>query len=99
MTKVIKKLEFSFTSPIGYETTSGGNAPLTDETKSIMLLNIDASGEGFADWSVPEFDIEESIGLWFDDNELIDYDGVFELPKELIDKLSELGYDSSYAKV
>jgi hypothetical protein len=32
-------------------------------------------------------------GLWFRDNELIDYDGVFSLPNFVLDKLQELGYN------
>lgn len=35
-------------------------------------------------------------GLWFDNKELTDYDGVFELPQPVINKLKELGYDTSY---
>lgn len=37
-------------------------------------------------------------GLWFDGKELTDYDGVFALPVCIIEKLKELGYDSSYAE-
>jgi len=37
-------------------------------------------------------------GLWFnDDNQLIDYDGVYELPGEVIQALKAKGYDVSYA--
>ena len=32
-------------------------------------------------------------GLWFDGSELVDYDGVFELPKDVVDMLSGAGYD------
>lgn len=32
-------------------------------------------------------------GLWFEGRELIDYDGVFELPKDVVDMLSGAGYD------
>ena len=34
-------------------------------------------------------------GLWFNGKELVDYDGIFELPKFVADKLEELGYDIS----
>ena len=34
-------------------------------------------------------------GLWFEGRELIDYDGVFELPKDVIDILGGAGYDLS----
>lgn len=37
-------------------------------------------------------------GLWFNGKELTDYDGVFSLPVCIIEKLKELGYDSSYAE-
>ena len=32
-------------------------------------------------------------GLWFEGRELIDYDGVFELPKDVVDMLAGAGYD------
>jgi hypothetical protein len=31
-------------------------------------------------------------GLWFEDKNLTDYDGVFELPSEVIAAIRELGY-------
>lgn len=37
-------------------------------------------------------------GLWFDNKTLTDYDGVFSLPIEIIEKLEEMGYDTNYAK-
>jgi hypothetical protein len=40
-----------------------------------------------------------SGGIWFDENKCInDYDGVFELPNEIIEKLKEIGYDTSYVE-
>ena len=30
-------------------------------------------------------------GLWFDDNELVDYDGVYYLPDEVLDVLESVG--------
>jgi hypothetical protein len=51
------------------------------------------------------FDIETSGGnwyaeggLWFDGKTLTDYDGVFSLPFEIVEKLEELGYNADYAK-
>lgn len=32
-------------------------------------------------------------GLWFKDNELVDYDGVFALPTCVLDKLEEIGFN------
>jgi hypothetical protein len=42
-------------------------------------------------------------GLWFYHNDegklsLLDYDGVFELPAEVIATMEELGYDMNHAK-
>ena len=37
-------------------------------------------------------------GLWFNTvRELVDYDGVFELPPEVIEALTAKGYNMSYA--
>ena len=32
--------------------------------------------------------------LWFDGIKLVDYDGVFDLPHEILTKLNELGFDT-----
>jgi len=37
-------------------------------------------------------------GMWFKNKELIDYDGVYDLPKELIIYLEQEGYNMDYAK-
>jgi hypothetical protein len=37
-------------------------------------------------------------GLWFDNEELIDYDGVFELPTFVWEKLEEKGFNVDYVK-
>ena len=37
-------------------------------------------------------------GLWFEGKKLVDYDGVYSLPDEVIEGLEKLGYDASYAK-
>ena len=34
-------------------------------------------------------------GLWFEGKVLVDYDGVFCLPKEVEDTLKEMGFDTS----
>ena len=40
----------------------------------------------------------QSGGLWFDNGELYDYDGVYELPKEVIKELKNRGVNTSYAE-
>lgn len=37
-------------------------------------------------------------GLWFENKTLTDYDGVFSLPIEIIEKLEQMGYNADYAK-
>jgi len=37
-------------------------------------------------------------GMWFNNKELVDYDGVFELPKEVIEYMEKEGYNMDYAK-
>jgi hypothetical protein len=37
-------------------------------------------------------------GLWFENNTLIDYDGVFELSKSVIQGIEQLGFNADYAK-
>jgi len=91
MTKEINT-NFEFMSPIGRETLYS-NKGLSTHTKSELEITIDTDGTGFVTWYVEEFEIEDGIGLWFDGNILTDYDGVFELPIQLLDKLTELGYD------
>ena len=43
-------------------------------------------------------DYGEGGGLWFEDNALVDYDGVYELPKAVIKGIEELGFNADYAK-
>ena len=35
-------------------------------------------------------------GLWFEDNALVDYDGVFELPRHVIVAIAQLGFNVDY---
>jgi hypothetical protein len=63
-----------------------------------------APGEGSIEWNAePVNDDGEGentgIGVWWNEQlELIDYDGVFELPKEAIKFLEDLGINCEYAK-
>jgi hypothetical protein len=41
---------------------------------------------------------EHGGGLWFEKRELIDYDGVFEVPEEVIKALEKAGFNMDYAK-
>jgi hypothetical protein len=50
-------------------------------------------------WDIPGmnggFGESVGIGIWSENKVVTDYDGVFELPKEAIDMLKELGYDTT----
>jgi hypothetical protein len=86
-----------FTSPINRE-TSFGSRPLADNAKSEISITINNDGTGVAEWEGPELDEYERIGLSFTGNELVDYDGVFSLPQELITYLTQQGYDMTWAE-
>ena len=92
------KTSFEFFSPINLETTFS-ETNLSKNTKSEIDITINEDGKGCALWGVEELEIEESIGLWFEGNELVDYDGIFSLPKQLIDFLTEKGYNMEWAIV
>ena len=86
-----------FFSPINSE-NSFGQHNLSRNTKSLMTININPEGKGYVLWEIDELEIEEGIGLWFQGNELQDYDGVFSLPSELIKYLSDQGYDMTWVE-
>ena len=39
---------------------------------------------------------EKGGGLWFDNGKIYDYDGVYTLPKEVVDELKNRGVNISY---
>jgi hypothetical protein len=43
-------------------------------------------------------DYGEGGGLWFVDSMLVDYDGVYELPTNVIKGIEDLGFNADYAK-
>ena len=89
------KLEFW--SPVNIE-NSFGSVNLSLNAKSEISIKILECGSGFAEWEIPRLEEYEEIGLSFDGNMLIDYDGVFSLPSELVSFLKVQGYDMSYAE-
>lgn len=65
------------------------------QTKNFTIDIADAEGYGYFEHDrVGE---DRAGGLWFRDKALTDYDGVFELPREVIKALQDAGYDMSYA--
>lgn len=89
--------EIKFRSPINKETTHS-QEQLSEDAESTITVSIMSDGTGSAEWDIPELDEDAGIGLWFEGNELVDYDGVFELPKELIDFLIKEGYNMEYVE-
>lgn len=87
--------ELKFRSPINSE-TSYGQTRLADDVESVLDIHISDDGIGYVEWEIEALNTGETIGLWFDDDELIDYDGVFELPSELVVYLREQGYNMDY---
>lgn len=83
-------------SPYNLE-TSYEIIPIREETEMEWTIGIEGETGWFTCYVEEEND-EFGGGLWFEGKELQGYDGVFELPSEVIIKLEELGYDCSYAK-
>jgi hypothetical protein len=93
---------------IGRESLSLENSFGTIKAEENILLDVSITITGSEDRSEGSFeiyDVETGGEDWyaegclsFDGKELIDYDGVFALPRCVIDKLTELGYDASYAE-
>lgn len=88
----------SFQAPLAID-NGFYNTPISkDADHSFELFMNEDQTEGMVEWvaEVEGHDEDEfvtHIGLWLDGNEnVFDYDGVFELPKQLTDWLVELGY-------
>jgi len=48
-------------------------------------------GRGEIEWDIPELDETAHIGVWTDNKELTDFDGVFELPHDAVTLLRSCG--------
>ncbi len=96
MTKKFKG-NLKFESPINRE-NSYGSVNLLENTISDIGVEIREDGTGWFEWEVEELEEYEEGGLWFEENELVDYDGVFSLPSQLVEYLEENGYNMDDAK-
>jgi hypothetical protein len=97
MTKPLKET-FTFVSPINIESSMFGLKLVAKKTKSTMTVSISSNGNGNCIWDMEELELYEEIGLWFNDNTLIDYDGVMDFPEELYTFLVRKGYDLTEIK-
>lgn len=91
--KATKTFESELVSETAFNVTPLGKAK---STFSLLVNNEGTSG--VINWEYEFIDDEEeggeeAIGLWFEGNKVVDYDGVFELPEEAIQMLVENGYD------
>lgn len=88
-------LEVSFTSNINVD-NGITNEPQGDKLSEMELFTNDNGTPTMIEWVVydEEGDTEfvESIGLFFDGKDLVDYDGVFELPIEAAKLIRKAGY-------
>ena len=76
-----------FTSQIFLEGSWG--AKDVGEYESTMELYFNPDNTGFIEWSIPDADLFECIGLWFEpevgsSKSLVDYDGVMSLNQHAI---------------
>ena len=73
-----------------------GADALGKHESTMTLYACDAPGRAFIEWDIPSLEFVEEIGLWFNvQKNLLDYDGVFSLPKEAIELLREHGFSVS----
>lgn len=86
----------TFTAPLGIDDGYRNHAIADAATHTFTLTGEKGDDYLCVEWDVETKDAEyyEVIGLWFNNGTLVDYDGVFELPVQLLDWLTELGYNT-----
>ncbi len=88
-TKIAEK---TFTAHIVSD-TSYSRTELGKQVSTMTLYATDTPGYAFIEWDIPALEQTEQIGLNFDvQRNLLDYDGVFSLPKEAIALLRSKGF-------
>jgi len=96
MTKNNQNTTIEFTTNIVREYSCTPTPENLGEAKCSMEMFLDDDGQGGRiEWIIEYPDGSEDvehIGVWFEGNELIDYDGVFSLPKEAVKLIRKCGY-------
>lgn len=88
-TKIAEK---KFTACIVRE-GSWGVSQLGKHASSMTLYASDAPGRAYIEWEIPAIDEYVEIGLSFDVcRNLLDYDGVFSLPREAVALIRSAGF-------
>ena len=91
-----KKVKFKATQSLSLENSFGTVKEQKDVELNVTINIFDAergSFELYDEQTVGE-DWYAEGGLWFNGKDLIDYDGVFALPKPIEKKLIEMGYNT-----
>jgi len=92
--KCMKEETFFATQSLSLE-NSFGTIKRENDVKLEVTVGIKDDGYGWFEIADVESGGEEwhaEGGMWFDNKTLTDYDGVFELPTVVTDKLKEWGY-------
>lgn len=90
---------FKFNSPLNWEHSSGLVVSISQHTESTFELftkcgDIPHTGYGQVEWTYTTDSQQpsvEQIGIWWTNNQLDEYDGVFELPKQAVEFIQSLG--------
>lgn len=94
MTKVTEPTTFEFESPLRLERSiTPVMETLSENTTSEITFEVRKDGSGWFEFWNEETEQHAEGMLGFNGNELVDYDGVFALFPQLLDKLEELGYN------
>ncbi len=91
------KIEWDVVSDVYKENSFG----IVDEAEKVELkfhvsvgaIKEDGSRRGSFEWYSPDLEWYAEGGLWFREDELVDYDGVYSLSDEIILKLHDMGFD------
>jgi hypothetical protein len=83
--------EMTFTARLHLE-GSWGARQLGKHESTMTLYMQEDDKRGFIEWDIPALDDVEEIGLWFQDGELVDYDGVASLPREAVELIRRNDY-------
>jgi len=87
----MKNLTIEFESPMNVD-NGYINIPQGVKKSTMELFTNENGTPTMIEWIVNDGEFIEHIGLWFDGKTLVDYDGVFELPKEAIKLIRKAGY-------
>lgn len=89
--KLLKETKIKRTEMVR-ETSASARSVSAHESVMRLYQPQPKKEELFIEWDIPTLETVEHIGLWFENKTLVDYDGVFALPKEAIAFIRAAGY-------